>query len=73
MKRDVQTRKQSLIEQVVSQIIIFTCAVFTSQLFVYKMFGITVSINQNIGMMVYWTGQSVFIRYFLRRFFEKRL
>ena len=33
----------------------------------------TVSLDQNIGMMVYWTIQSVFIRYFLRRFFEKRL
>jgi len=73
MKRDVQTRKQSLIEQVVSQIIIFTFAVFTSQLFVYKMFDITISLDQNIGIAIYWTGQSVFIRYFLRRFFEKRL
>jgi hypothetical protein len=73
MKRDVQTRTQALIEQVVSQVVIFTCAVITSQLFVYRMFDITVTLDQNIGMMVYWTGQSVFIRYFLRRFFEKRL
>ena len=73
MKRDEQTKTQSLVEQIASQIIVFVFAVFTAHLFVYEMFGVAVSMNQNIGMMIYWTFQSIFLRYFLRRFFEKRL
>lgn len=73
MKRDLQTRSQSLTEQVVSQVVVFLCAIIAAELFVYEMFGITVTMNQNLGMMVYWTFQSLCIRYFLRRFFEKRL
>ena len=73
MKRDEQTKTQSLVEQITSQIIVFVFAVFTAHLFVYEMFGVTVSMNQNIGMMIYWTFQSIFLRYFMRRFFEKRL
>jgi len=72
-QRNVQTRKQSLFEQVASQLFVFVFAFTTAHLFVYDFFGVTVSYAQNFGMMVYWTGQSIFLRYFLRRFFENSL
>lgn len=72
MKRK-QTKRQAMTEVVISRITVFLVAVITAELFVYEMFGITVSATQNIGMMIYFTFQSMIVGYFLRRHFESRL
>ena len=68
--RKEQTKIQSLTEQIVMRFFGFMVAIITAQLFVYSMFGITVSVTQNIGMMAYFTIQSIFVGYLTRRFFE---
>ena len=72
MRRE-QTKIQSLVEQIVGRLFGFTVAITTAQLFVYGMFGITVSPLQNIGMMAYFTCQNVVVSYFVRRYFEARI
>jgi len=70
--RKEQTRRQALKETVVTRFVGFTAALITAELFVYEMFGVTVSVTQNLGIMVYWTCQSILVGYMLRRFFEMR-
>ena len=69
--RERQSRIQSLAEQIVGQLTTLILAMITAELFVYEMFGMEVSSIQNIGFMIYFFIQNVFIRYFLRRYFEK--
>ena len=70
--RKEQTRIQALGETVTSRFVGFVVALITAELFVYEMFGLSVSATQNIGIMVYWTCQSVVVGYMMRRFFEYR-
>ena len=58
--RERQSRIQSLAEQIVGQLTTLILAMITAELFVYEMFGMEVTSIQN-----------VFIRYFIRRHFEK--
>ena len=69
--RERQSRIQSLAEQIVGQLTTLILAMITAELFVYEMFGMEVSSIQNIGFMIYFFIQNVFIRYFIRRHFEK--
>ena len=69
--RERQSRIQSLAEQIVGQLTTLILAMITAELFVYEMFGMEVSSIQNVGFMIYFFIQNVFIRYFLRRYFEK--
>jgi len=71
MRRE-QTKLYSFIEQVVIRLAGFVAAIVTGELFVYKMFGVSVSTTQNFSILSYFTFQSIFIGYFIRRFFEKR-
>ena len=68
--RERQSRIQSLAEQIVGQLTTLILAMITAELFVYEMFGMEVSTLQNIGFMIYFFIQNVFIRYFIRRHFE---
>ena len=70
--RKEQTKIQALKETITSRFVGFVVALITAELFVYEMFEVTVSVTQNIGIMVYWTLQSVVIGYMMRRFFEYR-
>ena len=69
--RERQSRIQSLAEQIVGQLTTLILAMITAELFVYEMFGMEVSSIQNVVFMIYFFIQNVFIRYFLRRYFEK--
>ena len=69
--RERQSRIQSLAEQIVGQLTTLILAMITAELFVYEMFGMEVSSIQNIGFMIYFFIQNVFIRYFIRRYYEK--
>ena len=71
--RKEQTKLESLIEQIIGRFFGCLVAMTTAQLFVYNMFGITVSTNQNISMMLYFTCQNIVVSYFVRRFFESRV
>ncbi len=73
MRREEQTKKQAITEIVVSRMTVLVVAIITAELFVYEWFGVSVSSSQNIGMMIYWSLQSIFIGYMIRRFFEKRI
>jgi uncharacterized protein YacL len=70
--RKEQTRRQALKETVATRFVGFIVALITAELFVYEMFGVTVSITQNLGIMIYWSFQSILVGYMLRRFFENR-
>ena len=70
--RKEQTKIQALGEMITSRFVGFIVALITAELFVYEMFGVSVSATQNLGIMVYWTFQSVVIGYMMRRFFEYR-
>ena len=69
--REYQSKTQSLTEQITAQLITVILAMVTAELFVYEMFGMEVSSIQNIGFMIYFFIQNVFIRYFIRRYYEK--
>lgn len=71
--RKEQTKTQSLIEQIVIRLAGFVVAIITGELFVYKMFGISVSVSQNFSLLSYFTIQSIFVGYFIRRFFESKI
>jgi len=71
MRRE-QTKTQALKETVTTRIVGFMVALITAELFVYEMFEVKVSVTQNIGIMIYWTCQSIFVGYMMRRFFELR-
>ena len=71
--RKEQTKLHSFIEQVVIRLAGFVVAIVTGELFVYKMFGISVSASQNFSLLSYFTMQSIFVGYFIRRFFEARI
>jgi len=72
-KREEQTKSQSLTEVVVSRFTVLVVATFTAELFVYDLFGVNVSTGQNVGMMIYWSLQSILIGYMLRRYFERKV
>ena len=69
--REYQSKTQSLTEQITAQLITVILAMVTAELFVYEMFGMEVTSIQNVGFMIYFFIQNVFIRYFIRRHFEK--
>ena len=69
--RERQSRIQSLAEQIVGQLTTLILAMTTAELFVYEMFGMEVTSIQNVGFMIYFFIQNVFIRYFIRRYYEK--
>jgi hypothetical protein len=71
--RQEQTKTQALKETVTTRFVGFIVALITAELFVYEMFGVTVSVTQNLGIMTYWSFQSVLVGYTLRRFFESRI
>ena len=71
--RQEQTKLHSFIEQIIIRLAGFMAAIITGELFVYKMFGISVSMTQNFSMLSYFTLQSIFLGYFIRRFFESRI
>ena len=68
-----QTRREALTEVVISRMSVLAIAIITAELFVYEWFGVKVSSSQNVGMMIYWSFQSILIGYTIRRFFEMRL
>jgi len=68
-----QTRREALTEVVISRMSVLVIAIITAELFVYEWFGVKVSSSQNVGMMIYWSFQSILIGYTIRRFFEMRL
>ena len=71
--RQEQTKLNSFIEQIVIRLAGFMAAIITGELVVYKMFGVSVSTTQNFSMLSYFTFQSIFLGYFIRRFFESRI
>ena len=71
--RQEQTKINSLKETATTRFVVFIIALITAELFVYEMFGVAVSVTQNLGIMTYWLFQSIFIGYFIRRFFESRI
>jgi hypothetical protein len=71
--RQEQSKLHSLKETITTRFVGFIVALITAELFVYDMFGVTVSVIQNLGIMTYWSFQSVLVGYTLRRFFESRI
>ena len=71
--RKEQTKIQTLGETITSRFVGFIVALITAELFVYEMFEVKVSVTQNIGIMIYWTLQSIVVGYMMRRFFEMRI
>lgn len=71
--RQKQTRTDSFKEQLTGQIATLTLTIATAELFVYELFGMTVSTRQNLGIMLYFFIQNIILRYCLRRHYENRL
>lgn len=67
----MQTKTQSLIESVTNVAIGYFVALL-SQLLVFPMFGIHVSIGDNIAIGLWFTAISVVRSYVVRRWFNKR-
>ncbi len=65
----MQTRTQSLIEQTVSTAIGFVVAL-VAQLAIFPLFGIHISMNQNLMLVVLFTGVSIVRGYMVRRLFN---
>jgi hypothetical protein len=70
--RKEQSKLQALKETIATRFVGFVVALVTAELFVYDIFGVTVSVTQNLGIMTYWSFQSVLVGYTLRRVFELR-
>ena len=68
----MQTRKQSLVESLTNVAVGYIIAVL-SQLAVFPLFGITVSISDNLLIGLYFTVISLVRGYLLRRYFNKQL
>ena len=66
-----QTKTQSVIESV-SNVAIGYVVAFASQLFVFPLFDIHVTIGDNIGISIWFTVISLIRSYIVRRWFAKR-
>lgn len=67
-----QSRKQSFIEAVFSTAIGFVVSFF-SQILIFPLFGIYVSLQTNVWIGVWFTVVSVVRSYIVRRYFNERL
>jgi len=67
----MQTKLQSFIEAVTNVIIGYVVAVL-SQIFIFPLFGIYVSLSDNLLIGLYFTIISLFRSYLLRRYFNWR-
>ncbi len=67
----MQTRKQSLVESLTNVAVGYIVAVL-SQLAVFPLFGITVSISDNLLIGLYFTVISLVRGYLIRRYFNKQ-
>ena len=67
----MQTRKQSLVESLTNVAVGYIVAVL-SQLAVFPLFGITVSISDNLLIGLYFTVISLVRGYLIRRYFNNR-
>jgi hypothetical protein len=66
----MQTRKQSLIESIVNVAIGLFIAT-TTQVMLFPMFGIEISLFDNIKLAFAFTAVSIIRSYLVRRFFNK--
>ena len=66
----MQTKKQSLIESVTNVFIGFLVAL-ASQMLVFPLFDIHVTLQTNLGISAWFTAISIARSYLIRRFFNK--
>ena len=67
----MQTKKESL-EEAISNTIIGMLVALGSQLLIFPLLGIYVSIETNIFLVVYFTAISIIRSYVMRRYFNKK-
>ena len=67
-----QSKLGSLYEALIN-ILIGAVIAFLSQLLIFPMFGLHVSLSANLGIMAWFTGISVIRSYVIRRWFNERL
>ena len=65
----MQTRRQSLIESIANVAIGYTVAI-VAQLAIFPVFGIRVTISENLGIGVFFTAVSIVRSYWVRRLFN---
>lgn len=65
----MQTRRQSLIESIANVAIGYTVAIAT-QLAVFPVFGIHVTLRENLGIGAFFTAVSIVRSYWVRRLFN---
>ena len=68
----MQTKKQSLIESLTNVLIGYSTA-FVSQLLIFPLFSIDVTIGDNLLIGLYFTLISLVRSYVVRRYFNKKL
>ena len=68
----MQTKKQSLIESLTNVLIGYSTA-FVSQLLIFPLFSISVTIGDNLLIGLYFTLISLVRSYVVRRYFNKKL
>ena len=67
----MQTKKQSLLESITNVFIGYLTA-FISQLLIFPLFDIKVSIQDNLLIWLYFTIISLIRSYIIRRYFNKK-
>ena len=68
----MQTKKQSLLESLTNVLIGYSTA-FVSQLLIFPLFSISVTIGDNLLIGLYFTLISLVRSYVVRRYFNKKL
>jgi uncharacterized protein YacL len=66
-----QTKKQSIVETVIQQLIGFIVAL-VSQLIIFPVFGINISMADNLLIGIYFTIVSIIRSYLVRRYFNRK-
>lgn len=65
----MQTRRQSLVESIANVVIGYTVAI-AAQLAIFPVFGIRVTISENLGIGAFFTAVSIVRSYWVRRLFN---
>ena len=68
----MQTRKHSFIESCVNILIGYGIAL-TSQILIFPLYGIDISLDTNIWIGIWFTGISLVRSYVIRRWFNRRV
>ena len=68
----MQTRKHSFIESCVNILIGYGIAL-TSQILIFPLYGINISLDTNIWIGIWFTGISLVRSYVIRRWFNRRV